>query len=107
MEDKRGFVDASTFGSKERLELEMDPSILTTFLETYMKLPRDNKAIKGLQELITRCTGTTPGEPCIVWKLRKHTMRTGREMRLTTQIGEYEMDQVILDLGSDANVLPK
>jgi len=23
------------------------------------------------------------------------------------QIGEYEMDQVILDLGLDANVLPK
>ena len=28
-------------------------------------------------------------------------------MRLTMQISEYEMDQVILDLGSDANVLPK
>lgn len=28
-------------------------------------------------------------------------------MRLTAQIGEYEMEQVILDLGSDANVLPK
>ena len=28
-------------------------------------------------------------------------------MRLTPQIGEYEMDQGILDLGSDANVLPK
>ena len=28
-------------------------------------------------------------------------------MRLTTQIGEYDMDQVILDLGSGANVLPK
>ena len=28
-------------------------------------------------------------------------------MRLTTQIGEYEMDEVILDLGLDANVLPK
>jgi len=28
-------------------------------------------------------------------------------MRLTAQIGEYEMDQVILDLGSDVNVLPK
>ena len=28
-------------------------------------------------------------------------------MRLTAQIGDYEMDQVILDLGSDANVLPK
>ena len=28
-------------------------------------------------------------------------------MQLTAQIGDYEMDQVILDLGSDANVLPK
>jgi len=28
-------------------------------------------------------------------------------MRLTALIGEYEMDQVILDLGSDVNVLPK
>ena len=28
-------------------------------------------------------------------------------MRLTTQIAEYEMDQVILDLGSNVNVLPK
>ena len=28
-------------------------------------------------------------------------------MRLIVQIGDYEMDQVILDLGSDANVLPK
>ena len=34
-------------------------------------------------------------------------MRMGREMRLTAQIGEYEMDQVILDLGLDVNVLPK
>lgn len=28
-------------------------------------------------------------------------------MRLTTLIGEYEMDQVILDLGFDVNVLLK
>lgn len=33
--------------------------------------------------------------------------RIGREMRLSAQIGEYEMDQVILDLGSDANALTK
>ena len=26
---------------------------------------------------------------------------------MTVQIGDYEMDQGILDLGSDANVLPK
>ena len=40
-------------------------------------------------------------------RLGKHTSQIGREMRLTTQIEEYEMDQVILDLGSDTNVLPK
>lgn len=55
---------------------------------------------------MNRCVGTVPGEPCVVRKIGKHAMRTGREMRLTAQIGEYEMYQVIMDLGSDANVLP-
>ena len=66
---------------------------------------QDNKAVKGLQELITRCTGS--GEPHMVYKFGKHALRTELEMWLTMQIGEYEMDQVILDLGWDANVLPK
>lgn len=83
----------------------MDPSMLTTFLETCMKLLRDNKAVKGLQELITRCTGSS--ELRMVWKLGKHALHTGQEMRLIAQIGDYEMNQVVLDLGSDVNVLPK
>ena len=33
--------------------------------------------------------------------------RTRREMRLTSQVGEFEMDEVILDLGSEVNVLTK
>ena len=33
--------------------------------------------------------------------------RTGREMRLNVEIGEYDMTDVILDLGLDVNVLPK
>jgi len=70
-----------------------------------MKLLRDSKAVKGLQELITKCARS--GEPHVVWKLGRHALCTGREMRMTTQISEYDMDQVILDLGSDANVLPK
>ena len=74
MEDKKRFTEASTSGSKDKLELEMDPSMLTTFLETCMKLLHDSKAIKGLQEIFTRCAGL--GEPHVVWKLGKHTMRT-------------------------------
>ena len=57
MEAKKRFTEASTSGSKDKLEPEMDPSMLTTFLETCMKLLSDNKAVKGLQELVTRCTG--------------------------------------------------
>lgn len=72
-----------------------------------MKLLRDSKVVKGLEELINRCARTTLGESCVVQKIGKHKMRTGREMRLAVQIGEHEMDQVILDLGSDVNVLSK
>lgn len=102
---KKSFVGASTSGSKDQPEPGMDPSMLTTFLEICMKLLRDTKAVKGLQELITRCAGS--GELHVAQKLGKHTFHTGREMRLTVQIGEYEMDQFILDLGLDMNVLPK
>ncbi len=73
MEAMKSFADASTSGSKDRLDPEMDPSMLTTFLETCMKLLRDNKAMKGLQELITRCAGTAPAELHIVQKLRNYT----------------------------------
>ena len=95
--EAKSFAEASTLGSRDKMEPEKDTSMLTTFLETCMKLLRDAKAVKGLQELITRCTGVD--EPHMVWKLGKHTLHTGREMRLTAQIGDYEMDQVVLDWG--------
>ena len=68
----------------------MDPSMLTTFLETCMKLLCETKAVKGLQELITRCVGSQ--ESCVVQKLGRNALRTRREMRLTMKINEYEMD---------------
>ena len=57
MEAKKSFMEASTSTSKDQLELGMDPSMLTAFLETCMKLLRDSEAVKGLQEIITRCAG--------------------------------------------------
>lgn len=48
MEAKKRFIEASTSRGKDKPELEMDPSMLTTFLETCMKLLRDSKAVKGL-----------------------------------------------------------
>lgn len=109
MEAKKSFTEASTSGSWEKLVEEMDPSMLTMFLETCMKFLHHSKAVKGLQELINQCAvkDNYTSEPCMVKKLGKHQARTRREMRLSVQIGEYEMDQVILDLGFNVNVLPK
>jgi len=84
MEAKKSFAEASTLGSKDKLEKEMDPSMFTTFLEACMKLLHDSKVMKGLQELINRCVGTTPSEPCIVQNICKYKTRIGQEMRLTT-----------------------
>ena len=39
--------------------------------------------------------------------LGRHASRTGKEMRLIVQIDDYEMEEVILDLGPNANILPK
>ena len=107
MEAKKSFAEAFTSGGKDKPEPEMDPSMLTTFLETCMKLLCDSKVVKRLQELINMCDGTTPSEPCVLQNIDKHMIRTGHEMRLTAHIREYEMDQVILDLGSNANVMLK
>jgi len=48
MEAKKSFADASTSRRKYKPELEMDPSMLTMFLETCMKLLHDSKVVKGL-----------------------------------------------------------
>jgi len=77
--------------------IEINPSVLTTFLETCMKLLHDRKSVKGLQELINKCIGkeNSPNGHCAVRKFGKHKVRTRRNMRLTMQIGEYDMDQFI------------
>jgi hypothetical protein len=45
---------------------------------------------------------TEISEPSIVYE-----KRTNREFRSNAQIGDYDMDNIILDLGHDVNVLPK
>jgi hypothetical protein len=37
----------------------------------------------------------------------KRYIRIGQEMRLSAVIGSYEMDEVVLDLGSEVNVMTK
>lgn len=113
-EAKNKFFEASMPGSQEKLGgnsevQDVDPSFLTTLLKTFMKLLRDQKVVEGLQEFIENFSSQIkiPSEQCTMRKLAKHKKWTRRKMSLTAQIGEYEKDKVILDLGYDANGLPK
>ena len=69
-----------------------------------MKLLRNQNALKELQKVLAL---TNPQRRVDQEKTTSHVQRTGREMRLNVQIGEYDMTDVILDLGSEVNVLTK
>lgn len=114
MEARNNLTEASALGSQEKalktsMTQEVDPSATATFLETCMNLLCDLKIVEGFQYLIDKYENKekTPTEQRIVRKIVKHKARTRCEMRLTAQIGEYEMDKVILDLRSNAIVFPK
>ena len=66
-----------------------------------MKLLHNPKAIENFHALMNSYAAQpdlTPGTK-YVHKLYRYKKCTRREMRLTVQIGDYEMDQAILDLG--------
>jgi len=79
MEAKKSFTKVSTSGSQEKTPKnsttqEVDPSALTTFLETYMKLLCDRKVVEVLQDLIDKCANkeNTPSKQCMVRNIDKH-----------------------------------
>lgn len=78
-------------------------------MQACMKLLHNQQVVDNLQVVLDSCKKKVAPTTKIkdVHKIYKQKRRTGREMWLTTQIGDYEMEKVILDLGSDANVLPK
>ena len=79
-----------------------------SFLQSCLKLVRNEQAIGEIQRIIDQCqpSSSVSSTHRVVHNITGHT-RTRREMRLTAQVGEFKMDEVILDLGSDINVLTK
>ena len=80
--------------------------LVSSFLHNYLKFLRDERALLEMQTLIDKCEKSTPIVVAnrAVHQINKY-IRAGKEMRLNAQIGDYEMDEVILDLGSEVNVL--
>src|SRR5882757_2788738 len=69
-----------------------------------MKLLRNQNALKELHKVIA---SYEPQQSSDRGKTINRVRRTGREMRLHAQIGDYDMTDIILDLGSEVNVLTK
>jgi hypothetical protein len=91
--------------TKESLE---KVSTLGKFLQSFLELVEDEKELHTLCSMIDHCAQgkAVPTERKVVNQLLRKK-RTNREFRFNAQIGEYNIDNVILDLGSDVNVLPK
>jgi hypothetical protein len=113
---------STTQQNKEAPEYEMSPlldhtnemqstgqvSTIKGFLQSCVKVLNDPSAMKILQSILEKCSIESEGklEPKAVNHL--HTRRrTSREFRLNANIGDFNMGDIILDLGSEVNVLPK
>jgi hypothetical protein len=78
------------------------------FLYTCIKMIQDESIVQELQNLI-RQYELGKIDPLLNRKVHQITKkrRTNKELQLNAQIGEYDIDYVVLDLGSEVNVMTK
>jgi len=82
--------------------------MLTKLLRSYVELLKHETTLSTLYDMIDHCTRRR--ENSIARRMVNQLLcrkRTNGEFRFSAQIGEYDVDNVILDLGSNVNVLPK
>jgi hypothetical protein len=120
---KRDMASTSTTQlAHEALEYEMSPSLDHTnemppkgqvstikyFLQSCIKMLSDPSSVKILQNILEKCSNET--EQKLELKIVNHLhtrRRTSREFRLNANIEDFNMGDIILDLGSEVNVLHK
>jgi hypothetical protein len=83
-------------------------SKLIEFLYTCLKLIRDENVVQELQNIIRQYElgKVDPLLNRVVHQIGKKR-RTNKELHLNAQIGEYDIDYMVLDLGSKVNVMTK
>jgi hypothetical protein len=91
---------------------EMHPlgqvSTIKGFLKSCIKLLNVPSFVKILQSMLERCSIEIEGKLEQKTVNHLHTRRRkSRELRLNANIGDFNMGDIILDLGSEVNVLPK
>jgi hypothetical protein len=81
---------------------------LVEFLYTCINLIQDENIVQELQNLIRQYElgQIDPLLNRVVHQITKRR-RTNKELHLNAKIGEYDIDYVVLDLGSEVNVMTK
>jgi hypothetical protein len=94
------------FATPEKLTGKVNT--LTEFLRSYVEIMKYDIALSTLYDMIYHFTRGR--ETLIIQRIVNQVLRrkrTNGEFRFSVYIREYDVDNVILDLGSDVNVLPK
>jgi len=83
-------------------------SKLVSFLYMFIELMKDEKSIQEIQNLVIKYDigRVDPLLNKAVHQLSKKR-RKNKELHLNAQIGEYDIDYVVLNLGSKVNVMTK
>jgi hypothetical protein len=80
-------------------------SNLRNFFGSCVKFLNDKNYLQVLQSLLEKCNFGEEGVKRLKHVCKKR--RTNREFRLNENIGDFDMGDIILDLGSEVNVLSK
>jgi hypothetical protein len=91
---------------------EMKPkgqvSTIKDFLKSCVKVLSYPSFVKIFQNILEKCSSETKENLELKIVNHLHTRRrTSREFRLNANIGDFNMGDITLDLGSEVNVLPK
>jgi hypothetical protein len=83
-------------------------STIKGFLQSWVRLLNDPSSVRVLQNMIEICSIEVEGKLEQKTVNHMHTRRrTNREFKLNANLGDFNMGDIILDLGSKVNVLPK
>jgi hypothetical protein len=97
-----------TFDQSSLARQGKEVSKLMDFLYTCINLIKDEKVVQELQHLVRQYEiGRIDPMLSRVVNQVSRKRRTNKELHLSAQIGDYDVDYVVLDLGSEVNVMTK
>ena len=82
---------------------------MTRVISAYEKIPETTATKETTPIGGNFAIGTTEEQPLVVKYVRQVSKkpRISQEFRINAQIGDYDIENIVIDLGLDVNVMPK